>query len=157
MILSRSRPPPRGPFVSSLPSAASPARSSTRQLALRIVWNRSRSFVAIGFVSDVGGMSGAPKSVVAFPESRSTSVSADGRDGGSNFSPVPRRTFAYRRAYARSVSIAAFSSRPLRVQPGQSTEPANTRLRPISRYTGVFGTSVSNQMVLSSPLDNVAR
>src|SRR5207249_1559958 len=59
-------------------------------------------------------------------------------DEGLKALPAEPTAFRYRDAYSPNASSAASSSRPLRHQPGQSSEHANTRLPATSRYTS-FG------------------
>lgn len=95
-MASKSLPPPRGPFCSSLPAARFTAESNACQHARSSACERSNWARLRGSLSASRMMAGAPKSVVALPSWRSVKTKADMPAGVRKSIPLPWRTLAYR-------------------------------------------------------------
>src|SRR5437899_9112575 len=145
-ILSRSRPPPRGPFLSS-EGADAATSSKTAQAAFTNDAMRSASVFESGVVSPFAISCGTPKSVLADPGIRCT-TRKPATVRGSNASFAFLATGAYRGAYAARAASAEPSSFPARHQPGQSRAAAKPRSLP-----GSIATSVTADR-LAEALDN---
>ena len=129
-ILSRSRPPPRGPLRSSAGAARRPGRRCPRRLdeageALGV--RRGRPAGGRGRVM----LDGTPKSVPPLPSPVSTTRDPSLRRAASSRPAAGRRARSAARA-AISASMARSASLPLRHQPGQSMAQTKVFLAPTS-------------------------
>ena len=129
-MASRSRPPPRGPLRSD-GGAPRATPSSTAQAASTSAAMRRASALLSGCRSAAAETSGAPKSVVAVPGTRSTTAYSP----GANAIPASAGTAAYRSACSASAASAVSSVLAVRDQPGQSTALAKARFSVASMIT----------------------